>query len=127
MRGVQENRTRPFRARVRRTQRAGSAATTSSATKEVLGFILLDIEPKVIKLSSDGQFAYVVGNDVVQQVDLVSMTRGWSWKAPDCVVSSIAPRPGFAQQVAVTSGDSVRLIDTGVETSRVARDWIGLC
>jgi len=98
-----------------------SLAALDYSSKQVIGFVPLDYEPTMLSISSDGQYAYVSdGLSNIQQIDLNSLTLGWSWDATDCCISSMTLRPGYPQQLVADSDKTIHFINGGIEASSFA-------
>jgi len=104
-----------------------SVVALDGASKQVLGFALLRGEPRALALSSDGRYAYAQLDSGVQQVDLSTLSGAWFWPAGECPISAIAPRPGYPQQVFVSAGTEMHLVDSGHDVSTLPRPATSGC
>jgi hypothetical protein len=107
--------------------KGSSLVAIDNATMQPIGFVPLSYEPTQLSVSTDGSFGYVSdGFNNIQQIDLASMQLGWSLDIVDCGISSITTRPGYPQQLTVSGGKNIHLLDGGIESNYVQRsNWSG--
>lgn len=101
--------------------RGSSLVEIDAVSKRVLRFLLLDHEPRRMTLSKDGRFAYVASDFQIDQIDLQTWTRGWTWYSDDGGIYSLDGRPAHSEELAVLTASKVQWASRGTTVASAKR------
>lgn len=90
-------------------------------SKRVQRFLLLDREQRRMTLSKDGRYAYVASDHHIDQIDLQTWSRGWTWTSDDGGIFSLDSRPSRPEELAVLTQSKVHWVARGTTVASTER------